>query len=578
MTERQKAATSIKNFIEQEGADVQALSDMRGLLYQAEQNKEIDNTLEDRSFWLGMSDYSRNVAMNMNIETRQSIYGQAYDQFLLWETKFSFVSFILYMEKNREYSKRFYEPRRKTLCVTAQDFQDLEDGFLTFLGVSQPPRTGKSTLDLLFLDWIACKRPTSNNAMGCHSRVLAGGFYDEVLNFMVSPEYTFTEIYERMNPGMRMIVDKSAEEHTITLGEISRFHTLTFRGIEGTWTGAVNISPDGYLGVDDLIRDREHSLSPQRMEKTYQDYLNVMVDRKNDGSREFMVGTLWNVLDPLERLRRDHEDDHSYRFRKIPALDPNTDESNFQYEINGFSTQYYRDMRSRLETPEWMAKFQQMPFVREGLLYPADELRFFNGVLPEGDSRIVAVVDVAFGGGDSLSMPIGREYDNGDVYIFDWVFSTAPKEITIPLVVGRIMANDIRNIRFEANTGGDLYCQYVDEALQKQGYRCSCTAKRAPGTMEKLAKINAYAGNIKRNFVFLSQKRYSDAEKAEDKRLGITRYERTAEYNKAMDEMGMFVLIGKNAHDDAVDGLTQLAMFVENPYVTVTRITKGGRF
>ena len=32
-----------------------------------------------------------------------------------------------------------------------------------------------------------------------------------------------------------------------------------------------------------------------------------------------------------------------------------------------------------------------------------------------------------------------------------------------------------------------------------------------------------------------------------------------------MEELGMFVSIGKNNHDDAPDSLTQLAIFIENP-------------
>ena len=78
--------------------------------------------------------------------------------------------------------------------------------------------------------------------------------------------------------------------------------------------------------VDDLVRDREHSLSPTRMENTYQEYLNKMVDRKNDGARELMVGTLWNVLDPLERMIKQYEHDPQYRFSKIHTLNEN-DES-----------------------------------------------------------------------------------------------------------------------------------------------------------------------------------------------------------------------------------------------------------
>lgn len=575
------AAIAIQDYIREHEReiDTQTLKDMQGIMYKAEEEGVIDDTLEHRDFWLGISEYCKDVCMQRNLETNKTLFGELYEEFLLFETPYHFVSFILYMEKNREYEKRFYEPRRKTLCITAQDFQDLEDRKIEFLGVSQPSRTGKSTLDLLFLCWIACKRPTSNNAMGAHSGILARGFHKEALNFMTSPEYTFGEIYARMNPDCRMIVDKSADEYTITLCKPSRFATLTFRGIEGTWTGAINVSSDGYLAVDDLVRDREHSLSPTRMENTFQEYQNKMLDRRNDGARQFMVGTLWNVLDPLERIRVEKEGNPLYRFRKIPALDPDTDESNFQYEVNGFSTQYYREMRDSLDNAEWMAKFQQTPYVREGLLFPPDELRFFNGILPEGDSRVVAVVDVAFGGGDSLSMPIGREYENGDVYIFDWVFSSAPKEKTIPVVVGRIIANEIRNIRFEANAGGDVYCDCVDDELQKFGYKCSCTSKRAPGTMEKTAKINAYAGDVKRKFVFLSPRRYTPEERDEDSRLGVTRYVRNAEYQRAMDEVHTFVTIGKNLHDDAVDSLTQLSMFCENGGVSVAvKITRGGRF
>ena len=36
------------------------------------------------------------------------------------------------------------------------------------------------------------------------------------------------------------------------------------------------------------------------------------------------------------------------------------------------------------------------------------------------------------------------------------------------------------------------------------------------------------------------------------------------EYSDAMDELLMFVQIGNNEHDDAADGLTQLAMAIES--------------
>ena len=501
---------------------------------------------------------------------------ELYFKALLSETPFSFESYIEYLEHNRPNEKKFYQPRQKVLHRVAMDLQWLEDDpNAKFYGLSMPPRVGKSTIAIMFLSWIMCKRPNSHSAMGGHSGILAKGFYKEVLNFITTEEYAFADMYHYMNPDSKVMVrDKSADEFTITLDKPDRFATLTCRGADATWTGAVDVSKGGLLYIDDLVRDREHSLSPIRMENTFQEYLNKMVDRMNVGAKQLMIGTLWNIYDPLERLRQKYEGQEGYRFTRIPALDEN-DESNFQYEINGFTTEYYRDMRDKLNDAEWQSKYQQRPYVREGLLFQSDDLRYFNGILPEGDHRIVAVVDVAWGGGDSLSMPIGAEYENGDTYIFAWVFNKGTKETTIPLVVGQIINNQIRQLRFEGNTGGDLYCQYVSESLRDNNYKCSCTSKKAPSHIAKVEKIIAYSDDIKRKFIFLTDVRPTKAEKDADERNGVIRYVRNDEYQAAMDELCIFTTLGKNEHDDAPDGLTQLAMFQEGGMLAKVEVVKN---
>lgn len=424
--------------------------------------------------------------------------------------------------------------------------------------------THNSTLCIFFLAWVMGKRPNSHNAMGGHSGILAKGFYGEVLNLMAPPdksEYTFYEIFPNVK-----LESKSADEFTVNLDKPDRFATLTCRGIDGTWTGAIDISSDGYLYVDDLVRDRTESLSPTRLNNRYQDYLNVMVDRKNDGSRELMVGTRWNILDPLGRVEKDKKDNPRYRFRKIPALNENG-ESNFQYDYGvGFSTKYYQDIKARLDKNEWEAKYQQRPFVREGLLFPEDELRFFNGILPEGGFvRVVSVADIAWGGGDALSQPIGAEYENGDVYIFDWTFNRGAKEITIPIVAGKIMGNGIQQTHFEANNGGEMYAKYIDDFLTEKKYKCSITYSKAPSEMAKMAKIIQYSGDIKRRFIFLAPNSVI-RKAAENDAPGTKRYYRSAEYDEAMDELTTFVQIGKNEHDDAADSLSQLERFIEGGF------------
>ena len=576
-SELESLINDCEKYITQNGIDENVINAYCDVCQLAKNEKETDTMLRctDRTKTL-INSYCKAQFSDKDIWDVEKVIqdsGSEYEllnqfyEILKLESYYRLESFIYYMERKRSYGKRFYYPRRKTLKIVLQDLEDLENRKIKFYGLSMPSRVGKSTICIFFLSWIALRRPNSHSAMGGHSGILAKGFYKELMNLFTTEEYTFAELFSYWHPeyaNKPLPTDKSADEFTITLGDPDRFATVTCRGIDGTWTGAVDVSKDGYLYVDDLVRDREHSLSPSRMENTFQEYLNKMVDRKNDGARELMVGTLWNVLDPLERLRKQYENDPQYRFRRIPALDEN-DESNFNYEINGFSTEYYRDMREKLDNAEWMAKFMQSPYVREGLLFPSDELRYFNGILPEGDFRRIGVVDVAWGGGDSLSMPIGAEYENGDVYIYDWVFNRGVKEVTLPLVVGRIIGNEIRQLRFEGNTGGNLYAQYVNEKLIEQDYKCSCTDQKAPNKIEKLSKIIAYSGDIKRKFIFLKSYKPTQEELQKDADLGVVRYRRNDEYQSAMDELTMFVSIGGNDHDDAADSLSQLEMFIENP-------------
>lgn len=480
------------------------------------------------------------------------VLNQLYWQAMKFEAPHRFESFLLYMEKNRSPKKRFYQPRAKTLHVVVEDLQDLEDGLIEFYGLSLPPRVGKSTVCIFFLAWCAGRHPDLHNAMGGHSGILAKGFYKEFLNLITSPEYTYSEIFPNVT-----LESKSSDEYTVNLNDPDRFATLTCRGIDGTWTGAVDISAGGYLYVDDLIRDRTESLSPIRLENRYQDYLNVMVDRKNDGAKELMVGTRWCVADPLGRNEEKFKGNPKARFRKIPALNEK-DESNFNYDYGlGFSTEYYKNLRDRLDKNEWMAKYQQRPFVREGLIFPIDELEYYNGVLPDGDCLTAAACDVAWGGGDSLSMPFGKLFgsaDDGPIYIPDWIFNKGDKYVTKPLVVAKTMQQKPNMVRFEANNGGDEYAEDVDRLLREQGFKTNISWAKASNQVGKMAKIIQYAPDIKRRFRFLKPELQSD------------------EYKDAMEELGMLTQVGKNEHEDSADGLVQLFQLIDEGNVKTTII------
>ena len=242
-------ANAIKNSIQKNGINYNDLSDLLDIsIHVIEKEDDVKWSLKVTDYIKKSCEYG--IVNRIDVLQLDALYWKT----LKIEAQNWFESFLLYMEKNRKIEKQFYKPRKKTLGVVAQDLQDLEDGLLDFYGLSLPPRVGKSTICIFFLAWIVGKRPDSHNAMSGHSGILADGFYKEVYNLTTSEEYTFNEIFPNVK-----LESKSADKLELNYNTPDRFKTLTCRGIDGTWTGAVDISSDGYLYVDDMVRDRTES-------------------------------------------------------------------------------------------------------------------------------------------------------------------------------------------------------------------------------------------------------------------------------------------------------------------------------
>ena len=437
--------------------------------------------------------------------------------------------------------KVFYKAQHRRIAVKA--IRRIEpvsgnciqvEGGIYRAGRSMLP-THNSTLCIFFMTWIMGKRPDVASVMSGHSDKLTDGFYRELLSIMTDNE---TYLWQDVFPNVK-IVDNSTKNETIDLNTKKRFPTMTCRSISGTLTGAVEIGTGGILYCDDLIEDLEESLNPIRLQSKYDAYLNQLKDRKKLGALELMVGTRWNVFDPMGRVQQQYEGNERYRFRVVPALNEDG-ESNFDYPFDlGFDTAYYRDMKESIDDATWNAKYMGNPYVREGLLFAEDELQFYNGVLPDGEPEKVAVCDVAWGGGDSTAMPIAYIYGDA-VYIHDVVFNNGDKTITYPAVIGRLKQHHPHRVRFEANNGGHEYADHVDRELRNDGVHINIFSKSAPNKQSKLARIIQFAPDIKK-FYFLADKY------------------RSKEYRAFMREVTLFVQTGKNPHDDAPDSLAQLA-------------------
>lgn len=518
----------IKKAIDANGADIEKLSDLFDAV-------RICGDKAERREWLL---YVRGEAKKLR---DREAYDLIYKTYLLGGQD-SFDDYMSACEFYRDPKARFWWPRRKVLegkhHITTQIQEFIDDPEALYLGFSMPPGTGKSTMIKFLLSYIAGKYPKSANMYVSYSDGMVKMVEDSVKSILTdTSEYRHNEVF----PGNGS-PDISAEYHTISYRRRGDFPTIGLVSLGGSVTGRTRANK--FLITDDLVKNAEVARSPERLDKLYTDYKSTITTRTiGDNVKQIMLGTRWSIHDPIGRMEREHEGDPRYRFIAIPAWDEN-EVSNFEYDHpDRYTSDKIREIKASLDPVDFSCLYMQRGIEKEGLAFPADDLQYYNGVLPDGEpDNVLFFVDVAFGGGDSLAMPICYVYGEA-AYIVDVVFDRGAKDITEPRVVGKILQHKCRMGRFEGNNGGDLYKDDIDRMLKNKGYRCNISSKKAPTTMSKLSRIEQYSPEIKK-FYFLDSKA------------------RNAEYSKFLDEVTCFSYTSKNLHDDAPDSLAGLAAYM----------------
>ena len=515
----------------------ESLKDVFSLLLGVEDRKSVDHYVK----WV------RSEAYKIKSTEMYDLIKQTY----LYAGQYDFDSFMIAMEWNREPKARFWLPRRKVLegkhkiATKIQNFMD--DPEALFLGFSQPPGTGKTTIIKFLLAYIIGKEPKSANMYISYSDGMTKMLLDSVKSMLTdTAEYCFHEIFPSLGDP-----NCSAEYKTISYRRAGDFPTLGLVSMSGSVTGRTRANR--FLVTDDLVKNKEEARSPERLEKLYSDYTATLTTRMiGDDVKQIMLGTRWSAYDPLGRMEEAHGDDPRYTFIAIPVWDEN-EQSNFEYEHpDRYTTEKIRDIKNTIDSADFECLFMQHGIEKEGLAFPADSLRYYNGVLPDGQpDKICFVNDVAWGGGDSLSMPIAYQYGE-DVYIHDWIFDRRDKSVTKPRVIAKILQHKVQMGQTEANNGGEEYSDDVYRILrQEYGYSINMTHKKAPTNMAKLTRIEQHAPTI-RNFY------YRDDTCRDD------------DYRKAMTELTGFSFTSKNLHDDAADSMAMLAGYLYGGQKIVT--------
>lgn len=507
----------------------ESLNDALGLIVQLEDPKDI----------VAWCRWVRSEARKLRTAEALEIVRKTY--FLAG--RYNFDDYMIACEWNREPKARFWLPRRKVLegkhKIATQIQEFIDDPVALYLGFSMPPGTGKSTLIKFLQGYIAGRYPRSANMYVSYSDGMIKMMLDSVRAILTDQnEYCHNEIFP--GNGSPAI---SSEYKTISYRRAGDFPTLGLVSMSGSVTGRTRANK--FLITDDLVKNKEEARSPERLEKLYNDYKATLTTRMiGDSVKQIQLGTIWSAYDPISRMKAEHEGDPRYKFIAIPVWDEN-EVSNFEYEHpDRYTTEKIRDIKNTLDSADFECLFMQHGIEKEGLAFPADGLNYYNGVLPDGEpDNIVFVNDVAWGGGDSLSMPVAYVY-GGDVYVHDWLFDKRDKSVTKPRAVGKILQHKVKMGRTEANNGGEEYSDDVYRILrQDHGYSINMSTKKAPTNMAKLTRIEQYAPDIRR-FYFRADGCRDD------------------DYRRAMNELTSFSFTSKNLHDDAPDSLAMLADYL----------------
>jgi len=538
MSDYKNPISKVENYIREHKSEYSSLKDLLDLcIWQLKENPN------DKDYCFNYTKKIQKEAIALHLKTLDEKCGELYENALLFEAPHLVDSFFQYIELDeKDPYKRFYFPRRKVLKPVVAAYQEIYDGKIDFLSVSQPKRTGKTTSGLRLALMMGGREPEGSVFAVGKGEGLVKRFYGGLIQ-----SFENEAMYKRF---LRIFpeaikITQSAEGLSIDLKEKSpsTFPTFTCRPIDGAIVGCTEANVLVY--IDDCVKNHEEARNRDRLEFLCEKVTDDVLGRRLEGTPIIIQGTKYSLYDPITALQNKAvELGWKWKEVAIPALDPITDESNWEIvrkDKKGvrkiFTTDYYRKERRLVSEETWAAEFQQEPFEAKGRMFPENELNYFEELpVDKEPDAIMAACDSADKGEDSCSMPVGYVYGH-EVYIVDVVFDNAGVQFTKPECANMLIKHNVKTVTFESNSAGEYFGRDVIEIVKSQGGRCSARFKF--NCTNKITRMENARDNIIRDYYFKDLKKM----------------DRTSQYYKFMKELTTMTRSGKVKHDDAPDSL-----------------------
>lgn len=455
---------------------------------------------------------------------------------------YRFDDFMIALEWYRPPEKKFWLPRREKLLGICDAMQDLADDKLDELFLSQPPRTGKSTLVMMYLVWQMCRDPEATNLYSSYTKDVVDIFYNGLLEiFSDTDTYDLQTIFPKA-----VVASTNAAIGLINVGRKRRYPSIMLRAINAALNGLADAS--GCICIDDIHSGIDEARNPDLLAKTWSTVSNNLLSRRKGKTKHLWIGTRWSIYDCISRridLIQTNPQFKNWRYRivNVPALDDN-DESNFDYMYGlGFTTDEYRKVRAGFQESDdfasWSAQFQGLPIERDGAVFEPAVMKYYNGELPvEEPDRVFMAVDPSWGGGDYVAACVVAQYGD-ELYIPDVVYTNADKYGSEPMLVDCAKRNNVQAMYVEGTRVTGTYADELSQRFKEAGYYINLqrTTKHWSSQTGKAQRIFDRAPDIKARMVFRDETC------------------RSKEYQRFMQNVFSFTFEGKNKHDDAPDCL-----------------------
>lgn len=434
------------------------------------------------------------------------------------------------------FDEQFFK-RRPFLKEVADAFQFVIDEFReerpTTITVSMPPRAGKSYITTLFCVYWITQFPELSVMRNSATYRLYKKFSKDARKILKS------DLFKQVFPDLVLSRDDGAVEGwSITKAKQKSFFG---HGVGGQIIG---------FGANLAILDDAYPNLKSALSENYNETLEGWKEsdhnsRKELNCPEIYIGTRWTKKDVIGKAIESGRVDREI---KIPAMFVGPDGQLYSFCENVKTTSEYRRLKEDTDEFIWEAEFMQNPIDALGLLFPPDEMKWYN----PGDFNLmelseirVAFYDPNADGEDYFAGIVG--YKVGSlIYVTGWLCNRDLSEENLSASSAQVLDHRCNHTEIETIGAFVHFGKMFKAEVRKINQ--DADIKLVKHETNKEARILEAAGFIKNRFVWPTTMK-------KDKQ-GIDFLRLHNGYNR----------IGGNKHDDSSDVAASMARWFKKQY------------